>query len=221
MKKYDSAFVSAAARVGAAAKKTAQEYAERNIPDEPSFTATLAVRIKDSLSGFAKGGVSWSAKILSSHGPNTEESKFGADILGALSLNLPGYSVKKGFLAQAKRQEPGKPLATSEWKRMQAQCNTMLNFTSDSYVFVYALNGVFVVPAISVSACQTIEDLHTLHPKNISTFYKEHFMCFVGDREIDAASTQVLNKILAREVFQVTANASGDRAPFTHGEGNE
>ena len=73
MKKYDSAFSSAATRVGTAAKKTAQDYAEKNIPDEPAFTAVLATRIKDSLAGFSKGGISWSAKILSSHGPNTQE----------------------------------------------------------------------------------------------------------------------------------------------------
>lgn len=220
MKKYDSAFSSAATRVGTAARKTAQEYAEKNIPDEPSFTAILATRIKDSLSGFSKGGISWSAKILSSHGPNTEESRFGADVLGSLSLDLQGYSVKKGFLAQAKRQEPGKPLATSEWKRMQAQCSTMLNFTSDSYVFIYALNGVFVVPAIIVAACQGVEDLHTLHPKNLSAFYKEHFMCFVGDRAIDSASPRVLDNLLARVVFEISASASNGRDLSTDGEGD-
>lgn len=211
MKKYDSAFSSAANRVGSAANKTAQEYAKKNIPDEPSFTAVLAARIKDSLSGLSKGGISWNAKILSSHGPKTEESRFGADVLGVLSLKLSGYSVKKGFLAQAKRQEPGKPLSSSEWKRMQAQCSTMLNFTSDSYVFIYALNGVFVVPAISVVACQEVEDIHTLHPKNLSAFYKEHFMCFVGDRAINSTSPHVLNNLLARVVFEISASDSNDR----------
>lgn len=220
MKKYDSAFSSAAIRVGSAAKKTAQEYAGKYIPDEPSFTAVLATRIKDSLSGFSKGGIYWSAKILSSHGPNTEESRFGADVLGALSLDLSGYSVKKGFLAQAKRQEPGMHLTPSEWKRLQAQCNTMLNFTSDSYVFIYALNGIFVVPAISVAACKAVEDLHTLHPKNLSAFYKEHFMCFVGDRAIDSASPRVLDNLLARVAFEISASASNDLDLLTDGEGD-
>ena len=126
--------------------------------------------------------------------------------------------MKKGFLAQAKRQEPGKPLATSEWKRMQAQCDTMLNFTSDSYVFIYALNGVFVVPAISVAACRAVEDLHTLHPKSLSSFYKEHFMCFVGDRAIDSATPHVLDNLLARIAFEITASASNDRDLLTNGE---
>ncbi|BBA69298.1 hypothetical protein [Geobacter sulfurreducens] len=208
MKKFDSAFGSAATKVATAAKKTAEEYAEKKLPDEPAFTTALATRIKDSLSGFAKGGITWNAKILSSHGPNTEESKFGADILGALHLDLPGYNVNKGFLAQAKRQEPGKHLVSKEWARLQEQCNTMLNFTSESYVFIYSLNGVFVVPSISVVACNNIEDLHTLHPKNLSAFYKEHFMCFVGDRAIDSATPKALDNLIARVKIQISASTT-------------
>jgi len=210
MKRYESAFGSAATRVASAAKKTAEEYAEKNIPDEPAFTAVLATRVKDALSYYAKGGISWNAKILSSHGPNTEESKFGADLLGALALDLPGYSVRKGFLAQAKRQEPGKAVSGAEWKRMQAQCDTMLRFTPESFVFVYALNGVFVVPAISVVACSQVEDLHTLHPKSLSAFYKEHFMCFVGDRRINAASPNVLDNLLTRVRLEISATTEED-----------
>jgi hypothetical protein len=152
--------------------------------------------------------------------PRAPETHPEASSTGVVPGAMGNYSVKKGFLAQAKRQEPGKPLATSEWKRMQAQCNTMLNFTSDSYVFIYSLNGVFVVPAISVAACQAVEDLHTLHPKNLSAFYKEHFMCFVGDRAIDSASPRVLDNLLARVAFEITASASNDRDLFTDDEGD-
>lgn len=184
MKRYESAFSSAATKVAGASKKTAQEYAEKQIPDEPSFTAALATRVRDGLNGYAKGGITWHAKILSSHGPNTEESKFGADLLGALALDLPGYSVKKGFLAQAKRQEP------------------------ESFVFVYGLNGVFAVPAIGVAACIQPEDLHTLHPKTLSGFYKEHFMCFVGDRRIDGATPAVLDRLLTRVSLSISGSVT-------------
>ncbi len=215
MKKYDSAFSGAATKVASAAKKTAEDYAEKYIPDEPAFTAALVARICDSLSGYSKGGITWNSKVLSSHGPNTEESRFGADFLGSLNLDLPGYKVRKGFLAQAKRQEPGKALSTKEWVRLQAQCATMLNFSSDSYVFVYALNGVYVVPAISVSACAQAEDLHTLHPKTMSGFYKEHFMCFIGDRSIDSATPRVLDNLLARVSLVVSANVGESNDLFS------
>ena len=210
MKRYDSAFSSAATRVNSAAKKTTEDYAKGYIPDEPDFTATLVTRIKDFLSDYSKGGISWTAKILSSHGPNTEEARFGADLLGALNLDLPGYSVRKGFLAQAKRQDQGKPMRSAEWRRMQGQCNTMLKFTSESYVFVYALDNVFVVPAISVMACSNVEDLHTLHPKPLSRFYKEHFTCFVGDGRIDGASGSILDNLLARFSLELSATAAID-----------
>ena len=208
MKKFDSAFGSAATKVANAAKRTAEEYADKQLPDEPAFTSALATRIRDSLTGFAKGGITWSSKILSSHGPNTEEKKLGADILGALHLNLPGYVVKKGFLAQAKRQEPGKHLSKDEWGRLYNQCLTMLQFSSESYVFIYSLNGVYVVPAISVVACTSVEDLHTLHPKILSAFYKEHFMCFVGDRAIDSTSPRTLDNLIARVTIEISANAT-------------
>jgi hypothetical protein len=214
MKKYESAFSSAATRVGTAAKKTVEEYVEKNLPDEPSVSVALVTRIKDAISGFAKGGITWNAKILSSHGPGTEEAKIGADILGALSLGLPEYSVKKGFLAQAKRQEPGKPLDLTEWKRLQAQCDLMLKHSPESFVFVYAMNGFYVVPAISVAACAGREDLHTLHPKTLSAFYKEHFMCFVGDKSITGASAAVLDDLLVRVAYEFTAIATDDKDLF-------
>lgn len=213
MKKYDSAFSSAATRIGGAAKKTAEDYSEKFIPDEPSFTAALVTRIRDSLSGYSKGGITWSSKILSSHGPNTEESRFGADFLGALALDLPGYSVRKGFLAQAKRQEPGKALVSNEWSRLQSQCNTMLGFSTASYVFVYSFNGVFVIPAVGVVACKQAEDMHTLHPKTLSGFYKEHFMCFFGDRQIDSATPRVLDNLRAKVALEISANV-GEKNDF-------
>jgi hypothetical protein len=210
MKRYDSAFSSAATRVNSAAKKTTEDYAKGYIPDEPNFTATLVTRIKDLLTDYSKGGISWTAKILTSHGPNTEETKFGADLLGALNLDLPGYSVRKGFLAQAKRQEEDESIRSAEWSRMQRQCNTMLNHTSESYVFVYGLSGVFVVPAISVAACSNVKSLYMLHPKRLSAFYKEHFTCFIGDRRIDNASGNILDNLLAGYSLELSATAATD-----------
>lgn len=94
----------------------------------------------------------------------------------------------------------------------------MLNFSSDSYVFVYALNGVYVVPATSVAACKQAEDLHTLHPKTMSVFYKEHFMCFIGDRAIHSASPNVLDNLLARVALEVSATVSDTQDLFTNKE---
>jgi hypothetical protein len=205
MEKYANAFSRAASRVSTAATKTIQEYGADTVPDETTFTPALGTRIKDALNGYSASGITWNIKYLSSHGPGSEEKRFGADFLGVLSLNLPGYTVKKGFFAQAKRQEPGTKLSPKEWDRLVEQCQTMLAFSPESFVFVYSLNGVFVVPAISVLACHSHEDLHTLHPKKIGPFYREHFECFVGDRRIDSASTTVLDNLAFRVGLEISA----------------
>ncbi len=212
MKKFDRAFRSAATKLTNAAAKTSQELADGGIPDEPSFTSALVTRFKDALDGYSSGGISWSAKILSSHGPNSEEKQFGADFLGVLDLNLPGYQIKKGFLAQAKRQEPGSKLSSQEWERLYRQCESMLQFTPEGFVFVYALNGVFMVPAISVIACSSThpQDLHTLHPKTTGGFYKEHFQCFIGEKRIDSATPSILDNLKARHAIEISAKTKID-----------
>lgn len=180
MKRFDRAFSSASRRVATAAAWTVRDFGSGVLPDEPSFTAALVTRVRDTLDGFHASGISWTARILSSHGPNTEEAQYGADFFGALSLRSPDFSVTKGFLAQAKRQEPGTKLSGNEWARLKQQCDKMLAVTSESFVLVYALNGVYAVPAISVASCAGAEDLHTLHPKTVGRFYRDHFECWVG-----------------------------------------
>lgn len=198
MQRYESAFQRASTKLAHAATKTVQDYTVNALPDEPAFTAALVTRLKDALDGFKTSGIAWSAKILSSHGANTEEKKYGADFLGVLTLALPGLNVKKGFLAQAKRQEPGSKLDLRQWKDLAAQCEKMLKITPSSFVFVYSLNGVFMVPAIKVLSCEEPEDLHTLHPAKTGPFYRSHFECFVGDRRLDSPTTETLRNLPLR-----------------------
>jgi len=206
MDRFKSAFRSAASKLAFAATNTMQDMARGGLPQEPEVTAALVVRFKDALNGHTKSGITWSAKILSSHGPKTEEKEFGADFLGVLRLELEGCSIIKGFLAQAKRQEPGRALSTVDWDRLKKQCEKMLSFSAESFVFVYSLNGVFMIPAIGVSACSNSEDLHTLHPKTTSQFYKEHFQCFIGERRIDQTSHRVLEDLRYRHGLEIRAD---------------
>jgi len=208
MEKYLSAFSSAATKIGNAAKKTSENYSDKLIPDEPAFTAALTTRIMDSLGGYSKSGISWQSKILTSSGPNTEEKIYGADLLGVLELDLPDFKIKKGFLAQAKRQEPGKKLSAKEWERLINQCTKMLGYTSESYVFIYSLNGVFIVPALSILGTQKVEDLHTLHPKRIQAFYKEHFMCFVGDSRLKHTEPYILEELRIPRMLSIVGSTT-------------
>ena len=205
MQRFDVAFESAARRLNAAARKTRDGMLERRLPEEPDVTSALVARFCDALDGYEKAGIRWSAKILSSHGRGTEEAIFGADFLGALHIEFPEFEVKKGFLAQAKKQDEGKKLSTSEWNRLTGQCNRMIKYSSTSFVFVYSHNGFVVVPAVSVLACNGPEDLHTLHPMTIHRFFKKHFHCFVGDHHIHDSSPAVLEELRYRTGLAVKA----------------
>jgi hypothetical protein len=207
MERFAKAFSSAATKAARAATKTVRDYADGALPDEPSFTTALVTRIRDALDRNSTRGITWTARILSSHGPGTEEIQYGADVLGVLTLELPGFTITKGFVAQAKRQEPGCKLSASEWNRLKGQCDTMLAVTPESFVFVYALNGVFMIPAISVTGCATPQDLHTLHPKKTGQFYKEHFQCFVGDKRVQTINATALGDLRARTTLAITGKS--------------
>ena len=196
MEKYANAFRRAILRISKAASDTVQEYADKTTPDETNFTPALCTRIQVALDGFSAYGISWKVKYLSNQGGGTEEKKYGADFLGLLTLALPDYVVRKGFLAQAKIQDPGERLSSADWTRLTGQCESMLKLTTEGFVFVYSLKGVFVVPAVSVLACQSSVDLHTLHPKKIGPFFREHFECYVGDRRICRTTPDVFVSLL-------------------------
>jgi len=209
MRRYDGAFGEAAKQVQRAATKTVNDFSAGTLPDEHNFTSSFITRIHDYLEGFAKDGIAWRARILS---PRHEEKEFGADFLVGLRLKLPDYSVAKGFLAQAKRQEPGKPLSPSHWSQLVRQCSRMLEHSTESFVFVYARNGVLVVPALGVIACVGHQDLHMLHAWNIRDFYRHHLECWVG-QSLDPGTCPppwMTADIPALNGIEITGTAEGE-----------
>lgn len=79
---------------------------DRRTPDEPSITnrflqaLEMAINQSESIQG-----IQFQARTLSSLGPNAEEQDIGADFIGGLDIQLPGFTVSKGFLCQAKRRK--------------------------------------------------------------------------------------------------------------------
>ena len=210
MQRFNAAFESAASRLNTAANKTRDDMLEKTLPDEPAVTSALVTRFRDALDGYEKAGIRWSAKILSSHGHGAEEGMFGADFLGVLQIEFPEFEIRKGFLAQAKRQNEGTKLSSTEWNRLVGQCERMMKYSNTSFVFIYSLNGFFVVSAVSVLACRDPEDLHTLHPMKIHHFYKHHFRCFVGDYGIRDSTPSILEELRYRKGLEVKA-----KSPFS------
>jgi hypothetical protein len=163
------------------------------VPDEPAITNQFLGAMRAIINGKVKKGIQWSSYVLSSIGPNAEESKFGADFMGILDINVQDFVVKKGFLAQAKRMTKGLS-QQGEWDRLRQQCDLMLSYTPDSYVFVYGADGFLVIPAISCLSL-TKPKIETLYSNKLDRFYKDHVTSFVGDRKLSGADKQTLKAL--------------------------
>lgn len=181
-------------RIGKAARRVLKSYQEGIIEHEPTFTDRLLQAIEDAMTGFSVKGVRWRSKTLTFQGPYAQETQYGADFVGVLNIEIPSYSITKGFLAQAKRVDPGQPMSRREWEGMQLQCNKMLALSPDSFVFLYSRASISVVPAVSVASAD-LRNPHELSSRSVTRFYEEHFQCFIGDRSISAPSIETLRKL--------------------------
>jgi hypothetical protein len=148
-------------------------------------------RIEREMDGFQSRGIRWTAKTPTDRGRGSQEKRFGADFVGVLSIRLSDYTLGKGFLAQGKLLEPSEHVPEREFRRMQAQCEQMLELASDSFVFLYASQGISVVPAISIAAAEPCNP-HDLYSRSVSRFFEEHFESFIGDRRIAAPNIAAL-----------------------------
>jgi hypothetical protein len=185
-----------AAHIAEAANGTVEALTSARVEQEPAFTDRMLGRIEHAMEGFEVRGVRSTAKTLTDRSSKAQEPKFGADFVGVLTIDLLDYSVRKGFLAQAKLIEPGESIATREFERMRRQCNEMLSISRDSYVFIYSLTGITVIPVLAVVSAYRCNP-HELDGRSMSRFYEEHFESFIGDRDIYAPSIVALEK--ARE----------------------
>lgn len=177
--------------VAAAAKRTAADFAERSFDHEPSFTDQMLARMKEAMHGQTVREIRWESKTLTSMAKGSEEKKYGADFLGVLSIDLPDYQVKKGFLAQAKRIPPGGALSTDECDRLKEQCEEMLACSPASFVFIYAPYEILVVPALAVLSAKTC-DPRELYTCSVERFYEDHFQSYLGDRALSSPTVATL-----------------------------
>ncbi len=166
---------------------------------EPAFTDRMLGRIEEAMNGYVTKGVRWTAKTLTDRVRNGQEREFGADFAGVLDIELEDFQVKKGFLAQAKKVEPFVYVPPTELRRMSTQCDQMLQYTPDAFLFLYSVKGVSVVPAVSIVSGK-FSNPHELYARSLRRFYEEHFECFIGDRAISKPDPAMLDAL--REQFR-------------------
>jgi hypothetical protein len=167
-----------------------------SISDEDDFTSRLATKIESSLKNLNVGGLRWSAVThrLTSHGPSTEERRFGADLGLVITASGRHVNFSKGFLIQAKlsrREHPdGLPQMTPD-ARLKRQCTDMLSVTSDSYVWVYGENGIRVLRAGSVLAADDrVSD--DIKEQTFPGFFRSALYSWSGDYKLPATDSHTL-----------------------------
>jgi hypothetical protein len=135
------------------------------------------------------------------------EKRYGADVLGVLSITTPGYRISKGFLAQAKRAEPGEPFTKAEWERLQQQCEVMLTTTPDAFAMIFSkARGVRMVSAAAIASFSG-RDVFDLYNLGLRTFFERHIESFIGDRRLDKPKIEVLDDIRSQVPRDVRPSA--------------
>ncbi len=200
----------AAAHLAAAAERTTTVLLDGRVEHEPAFTDRMLGAIEEAMQGFEVRGVVWQAKTLTNQGRHAQEKRFGADFASVLSLDLPGFTVQKGFLAHAKLIDRGAPFRPEEYRRLQNQCDLMLQHTPASFVFLYSRDGIVVIPALSVLGAAP-RNPHEFYSRRVSRFYEEHFESYIGDRGLSAPTTEALERLAterdARRVLYLKASS--------------
>lgn len=195
-----------AKRIAEAAGTAIDDYAREVITDEPSITdrwiGAVASALAMAPSGFGRGatGITWSAKTLrAASGRAAEERRHGADLLGVAEIQVGRKVVKKGFLGQAKRTEPGEILDNSRWQDLQDQANLMLSRSPASFVLAYSKrHGIRFIPAISVANLDRRE-LFDFNTVPLEQFFLWHLACFIGDHRLSAPHISTLDDLMAVE----------------------
>ena len=208
------------ARINRAANNTLKAIAVGRAQLEPQVTDRLLGAIEQELDGTFIGGIVWVAKTLTDMVKNSQEGEFGADFMGVLSLELNDFEARKGFLSQAKLIEPSQSFRIAESKRLKGQCEKMLKFSTESFVFLYSQqSGIRIVPAVDVVGARDCNP-HELTSKSITEFFKDHLECFIGDRAIQSATPEGLAELRAQYQARTGIFLGGKpKSPPKEGEG--
>lgn len=183
-----------------------QALSSQSIRDEEDFTSQMLSAIRAGLVRVHLEGLEWTSSVLKRQ---TEEPLIGADFAGLLSMQLDGFEVTKGFLAQAKMAGPRRQIDT---KKLKSQAEDMLTYSLASYVFLYRPSGVAVVPAVAVVAADG--DPRQVQEWPLDDFFLEHFRCFIGDPKLGAADVVeqrgVIEELPVRRAISFTVHAQHD-----------
>ena len=111
-----------------------------------------------------------------------KKKESGADFLGLLTLALPDV-VQKGFLAQAKRQDPGERLSSADLDAPDRTMRVHVETYDRRFCLCLFFEGGICGAGRECARLPVLRRLaHT--PSKIGPFFREHFECYVGDHHL-------------------------------------
>ena len=151
-----------------------------------------------------------------------QEHQVGADFAVSLKVTCGSICVSKAFLVQAKvgrvvtsvREDHEVGFYSSN---ILQQVDRMLEFTSDSFVFIYYPYGITCIPAFQVKLGNSSKVTTEEYPSHkIGPFFEEFFKCFIGDHKISPSAMGITSleeyaeKLSAANVIQLEVRLEGD-----------
>jgi hypothetical protein len=191
-----------------AERRVLKRYILGRIREEPSITDAFFHDLERVVEEHGREGrLQLNVWTLTSHGPNTAERRYGADVLVVLNVDLEEFRESKGFLAQAKMAGNGISVErTGAAVRVGFGHNDKIQVLKDqimrmkrvslneNYVIVYSPEGLFVVPG------HAIVDLARgtkVYGATIASFFKQFVMCFIGDHALRAFDEEEFERLVA------------------------
>jgi hypothetical protein len=179
------------------------------VSDEPSITDRFLQELQGSINRNTQAtGIQFLPTTQTFLGPSADESIVGADFVAVLNIQLPGMSVSKGFLCQAKRSVRGFPITMksrknlgvgftnrAEFLHLQQQVSKMLRISPDSFVCIYSDKVFAFIPALSVQGLQYGPTVNEVYAKSTMLLFNEFLMCFIGDRRLNATNASQLRRL--------------------------
>jgi hypothetical protein len=209
-----------AERLAGATRRVCRDYRDGDVVHEEPFSDQLCGRLKETLEDFRTGEIVWQADIARNRGrfsarsltKTKEEPAFGADLVMVIDIDTSTESVRKGYLAQAKRLEPGKRLDAAEYRRLLGQCERMVAFTPASLVFLYHQTDVQVISANAVLSRRDT-DLWSIETWPIEVLYEDFAICWFGDHRIQATDPASLEGLRAMMDAEAAIRIAGRGSP--------
>lgn len=212
LRRYSKEIASMSSDLQVAIKDLQERYRRGHIADEEDMTARLLENIGNVLTRDFEGcTITTRAVTLSKR---TEEPKVGADVLTVMRFEASDFSTSKGFLAQAKVLKQRAKMPTRDWERLKKQCEAMLGFSIESYVWFYSRSS------IRVQRAHVMSGLETRTPDEVEYSYLKQFLlhfllCRHGDPNLNFDDLPRLRAIIEemRIPFGLFVSVSGKDEP--------